>query len=86
MKLALLHEASAAEALNDPLQLAAASKGYPMELAAERPLDETVSTAGGVAWSVPDKNLMLRALPSVFCAGEMLDAETPTRGYLLTAC
>ena len=86
MKLALLHEALGAEALNDPLQLAAALKAYPLELAAARPLDEAISTAGGVAWSALDENLMLRAVPSVFCAGEMLEWEAPTGGYLLTAC
>ena len=86
LKLALLHEALGADALNDPLQLAAALKAYPLELAAARPLDEAISTAGGVAWSALDENLMLRAVPGVFCAGEMLDWEAPTGGYLLTAC
>jgi predicted flavoprotein YhiN len=51
-----------------------------------RPLDEAISTAGGVDFAALDGNLMLRDLPGVFCAGEMLDWEAPTGGYLLTAC
>ena len=49
-------------------------------------MDEAISTAGGVTWDALDENLMLRALPNVFCAGEMLDWEAPTGGYLLSAC
>ena len=51
-----------------------------------RPLDEAISSAGGVRFEALDENLMLRTLPGVFCAGEMLDWEAPTGGYLLTAC
>jgi predicted flavoprotein YhiN len=51
-----------------------------------RPIDEAISTAGGVAFDGLDRNSMLRAMPGVFCAGEMLDWEAPTGGYLLTAC
>jgi len=51
-----------------------------------RPLDEAISTAGGVMWRALDHGLMLRAQPGVFCAGEMLDWEAPTGGYLLTGC
>ena len=47
---------------------------------------ETISTAGGVRLQALDEALMLRQLPGVFCAGEMLDWEAPTGGYLLTAC
>ena len=61
-------------------------KVLPLTLVAPRPIDEAISTAGGVAWSELDDALMLRALPGVFCAGEMLDWEAPTGGYLLTAC
>jgi len=57
-----------------------------LRLIAPRPLDEAISTAGGVAFEALDQGLMLRALPGVFCAGEMLDWEAPTGGYLLTAC
>jgi len=53
---------------------------------ATRPLDEAISTAGGVTLEGLDENLMLRSLPGLFCAGEMLDWEAPTGGYLLTAC
>ena len=51
-----------------------------------RPLDEAISTAGGIRLEALDSRLMIRALPGVFCAGEMLDWEAPTGGYLLTAC
>ena len=49
-------------------------------------MDEAISTAGGVTWPELDADLMLRKLPGIFCAGEMLDWEAPTGGYLLTAC
>jgi predicted flavoprotein YhiN len=55
-------------------------------LARPRPIDEAISTAGGVRFTAMDDHLMLRAAPGVFCAGEMLDWEAPTGGYLLTAC
>ena len=55
-------------------------------LTGTRPIDEAISTAGGVRFEALDANLMLSALPGVFCAGEMLDWEAPTGGYLLTAC
>jgi predicted flavoprotein YhiN len=57
-----------------------------LQLVAPRPLEEAISTAGGVAFEALDARLMLRDLPGVFCAGEMLDWEAPTGGYLLTAC
>jgi predicted flavoprotein YhiN len=55
-------------------------------LKAPRPLDEAISSAGGVEFEALDEGLMLRGLPGIFCAGEMLDWEAPTGGYLLTAC
>lgn len=61
-------------------------KHLPMPLIAPRPLDEAISSAGGVSFEALDENLMLRNLPGVFCAGEMLDWEAPTGGYLITAC
>ena len=67
-------------------QLAAAIKHLPLPVTATRPLDEAISTAGGVAFEALDENLMLRDLPGVFVAGEMLDWEAPTGGYLLTGC
>lgn len=86
VKMALLHELLRPEQLADPTQLARALKALPVPLAAPRPIDEAISTAGGVRFDALDAHLMLRALPGVFCAGEMLDWEAPTGGYLLTAC
>jgi len=85
-KMALLRELLSTEQLNDPAQLARAIKSLPMMLASPRPLDEAISSAGGVRFEALDAQLMLRQLPGVFCAGEMLDWEAPTGGYLLTAC
>ncbi|TBU90996.1 TIGR03862 family flavoprotein [Stutzerimonas kirkiae] len=85
-KSALLHECLAADTFNDPQALAAAIKALPIELLRPRPLAEAISSAGGVPFEELDANLMLRKLPGVFCAGEMLDWEAPTGGYLLTAC
>jgi len=86
VKMALLREIVPAAQLNDPIQLAHAIKSLPLTLAAPRPLDEAISSAGGVRFEALDASLMLRELPGVFCAGEMLDWEAPTGGYLLTAC
>jgi uncharacterized flavoprotein (TIGR03862 family) len=86
IKLALLHEALSKDQLNDPARLAAAIKALPLTVDAARPIDEAISTAGGVRFNALDEHLMLRAVPGVFCAGEMLDWEAPTGGYLLTAC
>lgn len=70
----------------DPACLAAAIKSLRLRLTATRPIDEAISTAGGVRFENLDESLMLRQRPGVFCAGEMLDWEAPTGGYLLTAC
>ncbi|MBK6007598.1 TIGR03862 family flavoprotein [Ramlibacter ginsenosidimutans] len=86
LKMALLHELLTPGQLADAAQLARAIKALPLPLARPRPLDEAISTAGGVRFDALDEHLMLRALPGVFCAGEMLDWEAPTGGYLLTAC
>jgi predicted flavoprotein YhiN len=72
--------------LHDAAQLARAIKSLPVRLSAARPIDEAISSAGGVRWSALDTTLMLQARPGVWCAGEMLDWEAPTGGYLLTAC
>ncbi|MDE2315454.1 MAG: NAD(P)/FAD-dependent oxidoreductase, partial [Xanthomonadaceae bacterium] len=61
-------------------------KALPLTLRAPRPLGEAISTAGGVRLEALDEQLMLKARPGTFCAGEMLDWEAPTGGYLLTAC
>ena len=63
-----------------------ALKALPLRLVAPRPLAEAISTAGGVRFAALDAGLRLVALPRVACAGEMLDWEAPTGGYLLTAC
>jgi uncharacterized flavoprotein (TIGR03862 family) len=86
VKVALLREMVPEEDFADPGRLAAAIKNLPIRLAAPRPLEEAISTAGGVPFEALDASLMLRSLPGVFCAGEMLDWEAPTGGYLLTAC
>ena len=66
--------------------LARLVKAFPVPLLRARPLAEAISSAGGVRWSGLDKNLMLTALPGVFCAGEMIDWEAPTGGYLMQGC
>ncbi len=86
VKVGLLRELLPAEDFADPARLAAAIKALPLRLVAPRPLAEAISSAGGVAFEAVDEHLMIRALPGVFCAGEMLDWEAPTGGYLLTAC
>lgn len=86
VKSALLHEVLAKEDFRDPVKLAAAIKSLPLTFVAPRPLEEAISTAGGVTFEALDDRLMIRALPGVFCAGEMLDWEAPTGGYLLTTC
>jgi uncharacterized flavoprotein (TIGR03862 family) len=67
-------------------KLAVAAKDCRIPLLAPRPLAEAISTAGGVCWSELDENLMLKKLPGVFCAGEMIDWEAPTGGFLLQGC
>ncbi len=86
VKAALLREFLPKQDFTDPKLLGAAIKALPIPLIAPRPLDEAISTAGGIAFEALDAGLMIRALPGVFCAGEMLDWEAPTGGYLLTAC
>lgn len=86
VKSGLLRELVSKEDFADPTRLAAAIKSLQLTLAASRPLEEAISTAGGVEFKALDKRLMVRALPGLFCAGEMLDWEAPTGGYLLTAC
>ena len=86
VKAALLHELLPREVFADAHRLAEAIKALPLCVAAPRPIDEAISTAGGVRFDALDAALMLRQLPGVFCAGEMIDWEAPTGGYLLTAC
>lgn len=86
IKAGILYELVSKEAMADPVQLAAAIKAVSITLTAARPLDEAISTAGGVLFEALTPGLMLESLPGVFCAGEMLDWEAPTGGYLLQAC
>ena len=86
VKAALLHEYATPFDLAAPERLAAILKALPLRLDSPRPLDEAISSAGGVDFTALDENLMLRKVPGTFCSGEMLDWEAPTGGYLLTAC
>lgn len=86
IKVALLHECLTRDEWADPTMLAHAIKALPIRLIAPRPLDEAISSAGGVPFEALDERLMVRTLPGVYCAGEMLDWEAPTGGYLLTGC
>lgn len=86
VKAGLLREFVSKEDFTNAERLAGFIKALPVPLVAPRPLDEAISSAGGVTFESLDENLMLRSLPGVFCAGEMLDWEAPTGGYLLTAC
>ncbi len=85
IKLNILYELLSKEAINNPQQLATAIKSLPITVAATRPIDEAISTAGGIRFEAMTAQYMLNKLPGVFCAGEMLDWEAPTGGYLLTA-
>lgn len=86
IKAGVLYEGLGKDAMTDPARLAAAIKVLPLRLVAARPIDEAISSAGGVLFEALTPGLMCEALPGVFCAGEMLDWEAPTGGYLLTAC
>ncbi|QNM97064.1 TIGR03862 family flavoprotein [Chitinimonas koreensis] len=86
VKAGLLRECLDREAYADPARLAAAIKALPVTVRAPRPIDEAISSAGGVRFEALDAALMARAVPGLFCAGEMLDWEAPTGGYLLSAC
>ncbi|QNK02096.1 TIGR03862 family flavoprotein [Dyella telluris] len=86
VKAALLHEVLDREQFHDAGTLARTIKRLPLRLLRARPIDEAISSGGGVRLEVLDPTLMLDLLPGVFCAGEMLDWEAPTGGYLLTAC
>jgi len=86
VKAALPREIISVTEMNDPGQLALALKSLPLTLLSARPLAEAISSAGGVSFAALDRHLMIRSMPGVFCAGEMLDWEAPTGGYLLTAC
>ena len=86
VKVGLLHEFMQKEDFANVEKLASFIKRLPIPLIAPRPLDEAISSAGGLTFESLDENLMIRVLPGIFCAGEMLDWEAPTGGYLITAC
>lgn len=86
VKAGLLREFISKDDFGNMEKIAFYIKQVPVPLIAARPLDEAISTAGGVMFESLDENLMIRELPGIFCAGEMLDWEAPTGGYLLTAC
>jgi len=86
IKAGLLREMVSASDFDNMSRLCSFIKALPVKLIGARPLDEAISSAGGVAFEVLDEHLMIRSMPGVFCAGEMLDWEAPTGGYLLTAC
>jgi uncharacterized flavoprotein (TIGR03862 family) len=86
VKANLLREVLGSEKINDLSLVSKAIKSLPLTLNSARPIREAISSAGGVKFEALDDNLMLRKLPGIFCAGEMLDWEAPTGGYLLSAC
>ena len=86
VKAVLLHESFPKEAFQTPESLARCLKAVPVSFYKTKPIEEVISSAGGVCESSVDNKLMIKAMSGVFCAGEMLDWEAPTGGYLLTAC
>lgn len=86
VKAALVRELAQQDALQDPQRLAGQIKALPIPLTATRPIAEAISSAGGISFDAIDDGYMLKALPGLFAAGEMLNWEAPTGGYLLTAC
>ena len=86
VKSGLLREIVSASDFDKSERLCSAIKALPVKLIATRPIDEAISSAGGIVFEALDEHLMIRSIPGVFCAGEMLDWEAPTGGYLLTAC
>jgi hypothetical protein len=86
IKMALLNELLDKSMLHDPTRLSPCLKALPLTLLRPRPIDEAISSAGGVCFEALDRYMMLSERPGVFCAGEMLDWEAPTGGYLLTGC
>jgi uncharacterized flavoprotein (TIGR03862 family) len=86
VKAGLLREVLDTSELENPSRVAAMMKALPLTLVRPRPIEEAISSAGGVRFDALDDTLMLKRVPGVFCAGEMIDWEAPTGGYLLTAC
>lgn len=86
VKAGIMREFAEKEDFSDPARLAAKIKALPVKIASPRPIDEAISTSGGVCFEALDASLMIKKIPGLFCAGEMLDWDAPTGGYLLTAC
>ncbi len=86
VKAGLINEYVPREDFAEPEKLAHWIKNLPVQMLRPRPINEAISSGGGVCFTMLDEQLMLRSLPGIFCAGEMLDWEAPTGGYLLTAC
>jgi uncharacterized flavoprotein (TIGR03862 family) len=86
VKAGLLRELADPAALSQPESLACLIKALSIPLLRPRPIAEAISSAGGIRWSELDDGYMLKKLPGIFVAGEMIDWEAPTGGYLLTAC
>jgi len=86
VKLALLRELTDKSIYDDIEKVATAIKKLPVSCISSRPIEEAISSAGGIQFEELSNNLMLKKLPGIFCAGEMLNWEAPTGGYLLTAC
>ena len=86
IRMAIVNELVDKATLHELARLAVALKAVPITVVAARPIDEAISSAGGLRWEELDEHLMVQARPGLFCAGEMLDWEAPTGGYLLTAC
>ncbi|MDF1884151.1 TIGR03862 family flavoprotein [Sulfurimonas sp. SAG-AH-194-C21] len=84
VKASLLREVLNKDSLKEPKLVAKTLKNFPLKLESTRPLDEAISTAGGLAFDNLDEHLMLKDFAGVFCIGEMLDWETPTGGYLIS--
>ena len=86
VKVALLYECAPEGALYTPEGMAGAIKALPVMLTGTAPMDQAISTDGGVRWDALDAHLMLKDRPGCFCAGEMIDWDAPTGGYLITGC
>ncbi len=83
---ALLFHLTPESVRKDAAQLARRVKAFPIHLRERQPLSEAISSSGGICFSEVDENLEMKRFPGIFLAGEMLDWDAPTGGYLLTAC